>query len=523
MSLWDESQTVAREHVDSRYGQLLAELEAARQEIARLQGELAQARDEAADAREQVADRDAIIATLRARIAELEAQIPKPVEPTPGLWYRVPEDPADVQRRPYLLHVVPWMTGLPRSTWEKAYLAPGGESGKHAAYGGYVRDMPTEYAAADDVEALLEHGVDGVFVDLVAASTTHSHWPAVQAWLDAAAGTTLRVIPMIDTNGSGITSATPGTVASHLNRFLDRPSAWRLRDGRYVVGAFKAEGWTADRFTQVAQATGKQIAYVGAFNDTSKLGSYSLWSAGAWSPGADPALLTGIPASVVTAQARGQVPLMPLLASNYRPAQGWYDESRGLSALRASWDQIVAVGDCVVQGVTLNDVAEGSGMLPSALHGDALLAYSQWRSYGWRTGTLPPILTPTVFVSHRPQLLGATLTGGQTKRMVLAGQGVGPSRPRQTASVDEVEVLTLLPAAARVTVTVGPATTTYDAPAGEYAHYVPARAGTVSVSVAGVEVVSPIPIATRAVNDAPVWVTVWSGDSAKVFDPRPAA
>jgi len=212
---------------------------------------------------------------------------------------------------------------------------------------------------------------------------------------------------------------------------------------------------------------------------------------------------------------------MPLLSSNYRPNQGWYDESQGLGALARSWDQIVAVGDCVVQAVTANDFAEGSALLPSALHGNALLAYSRWRSIQWRTGELPKILTPAVFLSHRPQLLTATLTGGQTKRMVPAGQGAGPSRPRQTPSVDEVEILTLLPATALVTVTVGTATTTYTAPADEHAHYVQARAGTVSVSVAGVQVTSPVPIATRAVNDMPVWLTVWNGDTGKVFDPRP--
>ena len=131
---------------------------------------------------------------------------------------------------------------------------------------------------------------------------------------------------------------------------------------------------------------------------------------------------------------------------------------------------------------------------------------------------MPP-LVPAVWLSHRPQLLGAVLTSGQTKTAAQWPRGDAAL----TASVDEVEILTLLPAAARVTVTVGPATTTYDAPAGEHAHYVPARAGTVSVKVAGVEVVSPVPIVTRAVNDMPAWLTVWNGDTGKVFDPRPAA
>ena len=67
-----------------------------------------------------MAERDATIAALQARIAELEAQIPAPAEPTPGLWYRVPDESNEDDRRVYLWHVVPWMTGKAATTWQSA-------------------------------------------------------------------------------------------------------------------------------------------------------------------------------------------------------------------------------------------------------------------------------------------------------------------------------------------------------------------------------------------------------------------
>lgn len=462
------------------------------------------------------------VVTLTARVGELTTEVAllrkllddatRPAEPTPGLWYQAPAVEF-TEKRPYLIHNTPWFSGKSRTTWLSAYLAPTGESGKHAAYGGYVRDMPAVFTAAQEIEALKAYGVDGVFVDLASVS----HWTQITALANAATG--FLFVPMVDANGS--LAADPAVVVDRVDQVLSRPTAWRLADGRYVVGIFKAEGKTAAWWNDVAAgltALGKTVAWVAAFNDTDQIGNYRTFhSAGAWSPGADPGVLQGVPPYVASTRQRGQVPLLPLLCHNVRPAQGTYDESRGLGALRASWDRIVAVGDCVVQGVTQNDFAEGAPLMPSALHGNALLAYSQWRSYEWRTGTRPAILAPAVFLSHRPQLLGATITGPQTRRMTQK------TRTGMTASVDEIEVLTLLPAPARVSVRFGDQSAAYDAPAGEFVRYFPARAGTVSASVAGVEAVSPVPIQTTGINDAPVWVTCWSGDLLTVFDPRPVS
>lgn len=517
MGLFDDAQAVARDHVDGRYEQL-------RQEITRLQAELD-------TARQQIVQRDQTIATQQAEIAGLTAEVERlrkllegtPEEPTPGLWYQVPDVKFN-ERRPYLWHVVPWMTGKPASTWQNSYLSPTGENGKHAAYGGYVRDMPAGFTAAWQVEQARAFGVDGFFVDLVSPDLAapkrtgeHSHAQAVRDLLAAASD--FKIVPMIDANGTGMKAATPAQIAAGLVRFFDRPSTWTT-DGKPVVGAFKAEGWTPQRWTDLLAAlktAGYDVLLVAALNEILDAPKYPMfYGVGQWSPGADPAVLAGAPKGLAETVQRGQVPVVPVLPSNARfyPNPGLYDEHRGTAALRESLRRINDAGEVIVQAVTANDYAEGSAIEPSALHGAAYAAYTRYRIDCWQAGRELPILAPAVFLSHRPQLLTAAITGPQTRTATQWPRG------SITRSVDEIEVLTLLPEAALVTVQNGPSTVTYTAPAGEHAHYIPALAGTVSVKVAGLEVTSPVPIATAGINDAPVWVTVWSGDDLKVFDPR---
>lgn len=526
MSVWDEGQAAAREHVNGRYETLRAELEAAQQEIIRLKAELTNSDMEIAELKALVVELNEQIEILEARIAELEQPAPPgPVEPTAGLWYQAP-DLTFNNKRPYLWHVVPWMTGKSADTWRSAYLAPSGEAGKHAAYGGYVRDMPLGYTAAWQVEVAKAHGVDGFFVDLVApdlaaprATGEHGHAAAVRDLLTAAGN--FKIVPMIDANGTQMKAATPVQIAAGLARFFNRPSTWTI-NGKPVVGAFKAEGWAPQRWTDIIAALknlGHDALIVAALNEIDDATKYPMfYGVGQWSPGADAALLSGAPRGLAATVQRGQVPVVPVLPSNIRMYSGQFDEQRGTASLRASLRRILAAGDVIVQAVTANDYAEGSSIEPSALHGSAYAAYTRWRLDCWRAGRELPILKPTVFVSHRPQLLGAAITSGQTKtaRQWLRGDNA------LTAVVDEIEVLTLLPASTMVTVTIGGESVRYQAPAGEHVEYLSARAGVVSVLVAGVQVTSPVPIATRGINDMPNWLTVWSGDTAKVFDPRPA-
>lgn len=70
----------------------------------------------------------------------------------------------------------------PRDYYETGYLDPEGESGKHAAYGGFLRDRPLpglplvgDWALAnarDEVAQARSAGLDGFLVDILTATTS---------------------------------------------------------------------------------------------------------------------------------------------------------------------------------------------------------------------------------------------------------------------------------------------------------------------------------------------------------------
>lgn len=558
VTLFEDGMALAAQHVNGRYEDLRNQLRQAQEEIARLQGELQTAESDLTAAQAAIALRDARIAelnttvtdlsgqvaTLKARVAELESQQPAPPAPTGDLWWQQ-TDPARHPDHMLLAHYVPWMPAVVENQpmaidyWARNWLTVGGESGQHASYGGRIRNAPQHGAPYSDaswrrdgaeaeIRTASKFGINGFFVDLVGTSTSHSHWLAIQALLDAAPAVSgFRVVPMLDVNGNTVAGTSDSTLAAHINRFLDRPSAWRLSDGRYVVGIFKAEGLENTRWASLLKAfevLGKRVALVGAFNDVGKIPTYTnLYGAGAWSPGADPAVLQGVSSDVAGTRARGQRVLLPALGQNVRPSAGWYDEPRGLGALATSWARIIASTTSssipIVQMVTWNDYAEGSAFGPSRASGSAALAYNAWQAEKWRTGATPRILKDVAFVSHRDQLLGATITGGQTKLMTQ-----NTSRSQRTESKDEVEIRTILTTSATVRAEVGGQVSTFVAPAGESVTYVAARAGSVRVTLStGLVVESPIVIRSKSGNQDRSWIHVWSDEPSRTWDPTPAA
>lgn len=519
----------------------------------------------------QVQQLEQQVADLEAKIKELEEQAPPLPPPGPvvprvdGLWF----DPeAHLQRYPanpsriLVGHYVPWAEitrdnqPMTNDTYSRAYFPVNGENGKHASYGGYARDFGANNAPylgvsgigagswrrtsqADDIKNAIKYGLDGFFVDIVNTniSTTSGHWPAISTLVDEASENFpgFFVAPMVDTSDkSSLMNTSQIVIAGHINRILSRQSAWRLPDGRHVVGAFRPEGKTATWWNTLAselESLGRDVVFVGAFNNIDVMLNYpNFLATGAWSPGADPAILQGRPSGVTETRQRGQTPLIPLLGQNVRPNQGWYDEARGLSALDHSWDQIIAEGDVLVQMVTWNDWPEGSGFALARKKGSTGLSYSLWRALEWKTGVRPVVQQDAVIVAYRNQLLNAQITGGQTRFMVPAGTIVdgarrGPQRPRQTASVDEVEIRTILTKEAEVTVRIGVTEVgKFIAGVGEFIRYVPARSGLITVTLStGLTVSPPIPIRNMSGNDDREWVLYRNGEYVKVFDPTPVS
>ncbi|WP_256863000.1 endo-1,3-alpha-glucanase family glycosylhydrolase [Microbispora sp. GKU 823] len=396
--------------------------------------------------------------------------------------------------------------------YTRNYLNPDGESGKHSAYGGLLRDRPLgrdpltgDWALADfttEVRQAIAAGLDGFTVDIL--SLTGTHWTRVQKLIQAAEAVdpAFKIVLMPDMNG--LASADSAALADAVATLAASKSVYRLGDNRLVVAPFKAEGrtaaWWADWMTTMETEHGIKVALVPCFLDFTKYrDAFSSISYGFanWG-GRSPAANSGLTANIDRAHDMGKIWMQPVSVQDERPNQGIYDEAANTENLRATWKGAIDGEADWVQLVTWNDYSENTQFAPSRNAGWTYLDISAYYLTCYKLGC-PAITKDVAYLTHRVHPVAATPSYGETKLMKLR---TGSTQPRDT-----VEVLTMLTAAAQVSVDVGGTGQTYDAPAGVYAKTFALRPGSASASVSRnstnvATVVSPFAItATPYVQD----------------------
>jgi hypothetical protein len=396
--------------------------------------------------------------------------------------------------------------------YARNYLKPEGESGKHAAYGGLLRDRPPgrspitgDYALADlktEVKQAIAAGLDGFTVDIL--SVTSAHWTRVQNLVKAAEAVDpgFKIVLMPDTNGLASVDST--ALAAAMAKLAASKSVYRLADDRLVVAPFKAEGrtaaWWSSWMKTMETTHGIKVALVPCFLDFNKnreaFASISYGFAN-WG-GRNPAANANLTANITTAHGMGKIWMQPVSIQDERPNQGIFDEAGNTENLRASWKGAIDGKADWVQLTTWNDYSENTQFAPSRNAGWTYLDINAYYLTCYKLGC-PKITNDSAYLTHRIQPVAAVPSYAQTKLMKL--------RSGSTAARDTVEVLSMLTAAAKVSVTIGGTTQTYDAPAGVSARTFPLKAGAVSATVsrssaAVAKVVSPYPVtATPYVQD----------------------
>ena len=373
--------------------------------------------------------------------------------------------------------------------YERGYLDPDGENGKHSAYGGLLRDRPlprppvsSGFEAADferEVRQAIAGGLDGFTVDILGLSGRN--WDRIIALLQAAnrVDPTFEIMLMPDM--STLDDESPAALASAMATLAKYPAAFRLDDGRLVISPFKAEGQSADWWkswmSRMDSSYGIDVAFVPTFLDWKKYApsfapiSYGISAWGVRNPDSNQNAVQ----NAETVHNMGKLWMAPVSVQDVRPNQGIYEEAGNTETLRITWNGAIDGKAEWVHIPTWNDYSEGTQLAPSAQHGWTYLDLTSYYVTKWKTGTAPKIVRDTVYVTHRTQPYAAMPTYDQTKLMQLRS---GTTPPRDT-----VEALTFLTAPAKVRLSVGSTVTTYDAPAGVFAKVVPLKAGTVSVEV----------------------------------------
>lgn len=341
--------------------------------------------------------------------------------------------------------------------YTRNYLNPAGESGKHAAYGGLLRDRPIgrgplsgDWQLADmekEVRTAAAAGLDGFTLDIL--SLTSQHWTRDKLLIKAAANADpgFKIVLMPDMTAL---TADATTLAASMAELAKSPAVHRLDDGRVVISPFKAENktpawWT--EFIKIMKDThGVSVAFVPVFlNFTTNYKNYAAISYGFSNWGnRSPAQQGGIATNIATAHAAGKIWMQPVAPQDERPNQGIYDEARNSENLRTTWENAIAGGTDWVQLTTWNDFSEGTQIAPSPHNDSAWLDLSSYYLTKLKTGKAPAIVRDTLYLSHRVQFAAARPDSGTQTTFMTLRSGSSPAR-------DSVEVLSFLTGAATIT------------------------------------------------------------------------
>ncbi|MDB5175935.1 MAG: hypothetical protein JWM81_793 [Candidatus Saccharibacteria bacterium] len=380
------------------------------------------------------------------------------------------------------------------------FLTVNGESGKHAAYGGYIRDrplsrlpLPGDWLLTDmktEITRASGAGIDGFTTDVL--SVSNNTWPRVQALVQAASelNNGFKIIFMPDGTTLGNTADSLADTLSAVAKGPNRNGLKFLPDGRLVVSPFDPEAlskgsgdtvayWT--EFVNRMRANGVPVAFIPCslnYSNAAKYAAisygYSIW--GSRNPGQEGSQV-GLSNS---AHAAGKIWMQPVSVQDERPYSGLFNEAGNSENFRVTWQAAIDGNADWVQIPTWNDYYENSEIGPSSHIGWSLTDLASYYLTKYKLGA-PAIVRDVVYLSHRIQPWAAKPSGPQTLIMKPSTQCGKP--PCVIAPRDTVEALTFLTNPATVKISVGGQVTTYNAPAGVSAKLVPLNTGEVSAEI----------------------------------------
>lgn len=387
------------------------------------------------------------------------------------------------------------------------YLAPNGEGGAHAAYGGFLRERPLPRAVdassawqLDDMKTEVtratQAGLDGFTMDMLSINTSTNHWTNMMNLITAAQAVDSNFKIMLMPDASSLKtqtySALGDAIASIANDSTKKNGLFYVNDNgtkRLVISPFGPEiegaAYWQSFVTYMQNTKGIPVAFVPCFiGGTTTNGpqfasfSYGESEWGARSPQSSAgAASTGITVHTYKNMDGNQMLWMaPVSYQDERPNQSKYAEAQNGNNFRSTWAAANSSNADWIQIPTWNDYSEGAEIAPSSHHGWSLLDLtSYYLSQFKNAGTTMPIVRDVAYVNYRIQQATASVTN-ETSPMIV--------RTDSNAPRDDIEVDTFLTGSATVTLKMGSTTDTYTAPAGASFQVYPITAGAVSVTIA---------------------------------------
>ena len=395
--------------------------------------------------------------------------------------------------------------------YDRGYLAPGGEGGIHATYGGWSRNRPLyrppikdpglRYQIVDamwEVATARQAGLDGFA--MLMPNFQGVHVPRMDdMWTGAYLQDPTFLIRMMPDMGGSIGNATQAQFVECIKRYAALPNTMRLEDGRVVLSPYRPELKSVTWWDQViallnshtTNANGTTadpvaIAFVPVMLQfTTKFHAmpwtYAVGSWGSRSPKSmNPATSEQL-GFAAGARNAGKRWVQCVALQQAVPHTKLYDEALGSLTLANCAQIAVNTNADWVDLETWNDPAEGTVFYPSRNLG--MVPLELWRRLGapWRAGAA---WTPddSFFVLHRPHFFddkpswsGYPVVDGVVRNLMVL-------RASSSPPADIIEVSSWFKAPTAVSILANDiAIAAYTAPAGYCRYVAPLAEGVIRV------------------------------------------
>jgi len=324
-----------------------------------------------------------------------------------------PPDYFSYQKRVFAHYFYPFSLQIGSSPaaadyYNTQYLAPGGEKGIHAAYGGYLRSRPLALPTQNsqianmqtEVRMAIARGITGFTFDILSLADALSPVGHLNLMLQAAAAVDTRfwVVPMLDM--SSLVGLTQAQAVQLISSFM-HPSYARLPDGRLLITAFNASFQPILWWQQVITALNLQdvdMAFIPIFLGgpaSNPLATIS-HGFGGWGT-ATPAAAAAAPPCM----------MMPVLPQQFRPKDQIFWEAGNTASFRAGWMNAIQSNAQYVQIVTWSDFSESGQVQPytdATLNpsiGTAFYDLTAYYAAWFVSGVQPPIVADRLYWCYR--------------------------------------------------------------------------------------------------------------------------
>ncbi|MDB5184237.1 MAG: Serine protease, subtilase family [Candidatus Saccharibacteria bacterium] len=378
---------------------------------------------------------------------------------------------------------------------------------KRPAYAAGV-DWQTEDAKIE-IKNAMSAGIDGFAVDIMTLNASDQKTGTLKSLMKAATqlnnGFKIMLVPDGTILGSASTDATAmGNLFADLASSSDGGALYRVNN-KLVLAPFypEADGKTPTYWSGVISqlsARGIGTYFVPTFLtlNTTNADDYASISEGMgrWgdaSASANTDASMNNYANIVKSRkgvgGQSLFYLQPVRAQDTRPrggsggstiADGTYWEADNSENLRDTWRGADNNAQWV-ELMTWNDYAETSEIAPSTHNGYNLLDINAYYIHQFKLGSNPVIKRDALYISNRDEMAGAypptkPAVTDKTEVYFMKLNSGGPAR-------NKVEVMSFLAAPQQISVTIGGAVQTYNAPAGQFVQLYDAKIGAVSASI----------------------------------------